>query len=64
MYDITVIGGDLITVKLVLSISKTSKVRVYGLEYADDLRENENIIFVDSLKEAVDKSKVIIAPMP
>lgn len=64
MYDITVIGGDLITVKLVQSISKTSKVYVYGLEYADDLRENDNIIFVDSLKEAVDKSRVIIAPMP
>lgn len=64
MYDITVVGGDLITVKLVQNISKTNKVFVYGLEYAEELRNNENIIFTQSLEEAIEKGKVIIAPMP
>ncbi len=64
MFDITVIGGDLITVKLVQNISRTNKVYVYGLEYADELRGNTNIIFAESLKDAVDKNKIIIAPIP
>lgn len=64
MYSISVIGGDLITVKLVNIISKINKVTIFGLEYAEELRDNPNIIFSDSLESAVNESKVIIAPMP
>lgn len=64
MYSISVIGGDLITVKLVNLISKNHKVVVFGLEYADELRNNSNIIFADNLENAINESKVIIAPIP
>lgn len=64
MEDIAVIGGDLITVKLVKELSKTNKVIVFGLEYADELRDVANIVFADSLKEAVENNRVIVAPMP
>ena len=64
MYDITIVGGDLITVKLVQELSKTNKITVFGLEYAEEIKESENIFIANSLKEAVDKNKIIIAPMP
>lgn len=64
MYDVTVVGGDLITVKLVQIISKTNKVTVFGLEYAEELRDNPNIVFANSLEDAVKSNKVVIAPIP
>lgn len=64
MYSISVIGGDLITVKLVNIISKTNKVVIFGLEYAEELMGNDNIVFADSLESAINESKVIIGPMP
>ncbi len=64
MYDIAIIGGDLITVHLAKLLSKTNKITVFGLEYSDDLKEIKNIFFANSLEEAINNNKIIIAPMP
>lgn len=62
---ISVIGGDLRIIKLVEMLAKDGvKVFTYGLEEAECLEENEKIIQVQSLDEVLQKSKIIIGPIP
>ncbi len=64
--NISIIGGDLRIVRLAeLYAGEEKTVYTYGLEKC--LRKNkksENIIMCESLKEAVDKSDIIISGMP
>ena len=39
-------------------------VYTYGLEKAEELKENKNIIFCEKLIEAVKKVQVVIGPIP
>lgn len=62
--SISVIGGDLRSVKLIELLSKEKKVYTYGFDTADDIMENSNIEFCKDYKDAIKKSNVIIAPIP
>lgn len=62
---ISIIGGDLRIVKLTeLLIKDDFKVYTYGVENADELVENKNLIKCNSIKEVVDSSNIILGPMP
>jgi len=63
--SISVIGGDLRTIKLIELLSKDGMlVYTYGVELADDIYNNPNIVFCNDYKDAIEKSKIIIAPIP
>lgn len=64
MEDITIIGGDLITVEVVKKMAKNRKVHVFALEYAEELRDNKNIIMEKTLQDAINASRIIMGPMP
>ena len=60
-----IIGGDLRIVKLAKMLADDgNKVYTYGLENADELKENPNIIMVEKLTEAVKDIEIIIGPIP
>lgn len=60
-----VIGGDLRIVKLAKMLANDgNKVYTYGLEKADELKENPNIIMCEKLSEVVKNTEVIIGPIP
>ena len=63
--EFAIIGGDLRTIKLakILAI-EGNMVYTYGLEKAEELKENKNIIFCEKLIEAVKKVQVVIGPIP
>ena len=61
---ITVIGGDLRTVKLVKMLAEENEITTYGLDQATELSGIANIKQEDSLEQAIKKSDIIIAPMP
>ena len=61
----TVIGGDLRTIKLAEMLANDgAKIYTYGLEKADELKENKNIIFCEKLKQAVIDTQIILGPIP
>lgn len=63
--NFTVVGGDLRIIKLIKMLAiDGNKVYIYGLEKADELEENENIIMCSKLQEAVKNSDIIIGPIP
>jgi len=63
--NFTVVGGDLRIIKLTKMLaSDGNKVYVYGLEKAEELKENENITICNKLTEAVKNSDIIIGPIP
>ena len=63
--SISVIGGDLRSIKLIELLSMDGvKVYIYGFDYADELADNPNIVNCKTYKEAIKKSQVIIAPIP
>lgn len=63
--NFTVVGGDLRIIKLAKMLSEDGNiVYTYGLEKAEELKDCENIILCDSLKEATDKSQIIVGPIP
>ena len=52
--EFAIIGGDLRTIKLAKILAKEGNmVYTYGLEKAEELKENKNIIFCEKLIEAV-----------
>lgn len=62
---ISVVGGDLRIVKLVeLLASDGYKVYTYGLENAESLMNNENVVMADTMEEATNMTKIVVGPIP
>lgn len=60
-----IIGGDLRIVKLADMLAKEeNQIYVYGLENAEDLKSNKNIIQCDTIKKAVQDVEIVIGPIP
>lgn len=63
--NFAVVGGDLRIVKLVKMLAEEgNKVYTYGLEKADELKENSNIVMCEKLLDVVKNTEVIIGPIP
>lgn len=63
--NFTVIGGDLRIIKLAKMLATDGNiVYTYGLEKAEEIKENDNIILCNNLEEATKKSQIIIGPIP
>lgn len=62
---ISVIGGDLRSVKLIELLANDGfEIYVYGFEMADQILDNSKIKKCKNLAEAMEKSKVIVGPIP
>jgi len=62
---ISIIGGDLRSVKLIEMLSNDNfEVCIYGLDEAESLMKNEKIVKVDSVEEAINNSDIIVGPIP
>ena len=62
---ISVIGGDLRLSNLAKMLAiDTNEVSVFGMENANEIMENKDIIKCNSIEEAVDKSEIIIGSIP
>ncbi len=60
-----IIGGDLRIVKLAEMLAKDeNQIYVYGLEKAEDLKNNSNIIQCDTIKKAIQNVEIVIGPIP
>lgn len=68
--NFSIIGGDLRTVKLAEMLSEENQVYIYGLEESNICKnatmgeETNKINVCKSLEEAIQKSKIILGPMP
>lgn len=63
--EFAVIGGDLRIIKLAKMLAKEDNlVYTYGLEKAEELKQNANIIFCNKMSEAVKETQVVIGPIP
>ncbi len=64
--NFAVIGGDLRIIKLVKMLAdEGNTVYTFGLEKAEELKENENIIFTEKLSKAIPEDvEVVIGPIP
>ena len=62
----SIIGGDLRTIKLAKMLANEgNKIYTYGLEKAEELKENSNIIFTEKISKAIPKDvEVVIGPIP
>lgn len=64
--NFAVIGGDLRIIKLVKMLAEDgNKVYTFGLEKAEELKDDENIVFAEKLSKAIpDDVEVVIGPIP
>ena len=63
--NFSIIGGDLRIIKLAKMLAEDgNNVYTYGMEKAEELKENKNIIMCNKLQETVKKSEIIIGPIP
>lgn len=63
--NFTVVGGDLRIIKLAQMLANDgNKVYAYGVEKAEELKDNNNIVICEKLTEAIKNSEVIIGPIP
>ena len=64
--NFAVIGGDLRIIKLVDMLAKDgNKVYTYGLEKAEELKQNSNVIMCEKLNKAIREDiEVVIGPIP
>lgn len=63
--NFSVIGGDLRIIKLSKMLAKDgNKLYLYGLEKAEELKNDTNIMICENLQEAVKNSDIIIGPIP
>lgn len=63
--NFTIIGGDLRIIKLAKMLSLDGNtVYAYGVEKAEELKQNPKIVICDKLQEAVKNSEIIIGPIP
>ena len=64
-YRVAIVGGDLRIVKLSIMLAKdNNEVYVFGLENAEDLKDNSNIIQCDTIKKAIQNVDIVIGPIP
>ena len=64
-HKFAIIGGDLRIVKLAEMLAKDeNEIYVYGLEKAEDIKNNPNIIQCDSIKKAIQDVEIVIGPIP
>ena len=64
--NFAIVGGDLRIIKLANMLAKDGNtVYTYGLEKADELKENSNIIFCDKLSKTIGNDvEIVIGPIP
>ena len=64
--NFAVIGGDLRMIKLAQMLAKDGNtIYTYGLEKAEELKGNQNIIFSEKLSKAIPENvEVVIGPIP
>ena len=64
--NFAIVGGDLRIIKLANMLAKDGNtVYTYGLEKAEELKENSNIIFCDKLSKAIGNDvEIVIGPIP
>ena len=63
--NFSIIGGDLRIIKLAKMLAEDgNNVYTYGMEKAEELKENKNIIMCNKLQETVKKSEIVIGPIP
>lgn len=63
--NFALIGGDLRGVKLAQMLANDgNKIYTFGLEKAEELKENNNIIICEKLNYAIKSSEIIIGPIP
>ena len=63
--NFSIIGGDLRIIKLAKMLAEDgNKVYTYGMEKAEELKENKNIIMCNKLQETVKNSEIVIGPIP
>ena len=64
-HRVAIVGGDLRIVKLAIMLAKdNNEVYVFGLENAEDLKDNDNIIQCDTIKKAIQNVDIVIGPIP
>ena len=64
-YRVAIVGGDLRIVKLAIMLAKdNNEVYVFGLENAEDLKDNDNIIQCDTIKKVIQNVDIVIGPIP
>lgn len=64
-HKVAIIGGDLRIVKLATMLAKdNNEVYVFGLENAEDLKDNSNIIQCDTIKKVIQNVDIVIGPIP
>ena len=62
--NFSIIGGDLRIIKLAKMLAEDgNNVYTYGMEKAEELKENKNIIMCNKLQETVKKSEIVIGPI-
>lgn len=62
---VSIIGGDLKSVKLIELLAKEDfLIYTYGLENSEELIESSNVKKCATVEEAVNKSEIIIGPVP
>ena len=60
-----IIGGDLRIIKLAVMLAKEqNEIFMYGLEKAEELKNNSNIKQCESIKKAIQKVEIVIGPIP
>lgn len=60
-----IIGGDLRMIKLAKILAKEQNmVYTYGIEKAEELKQEENIIFCEKMQKAIKEAEVVIGPIP
>ncbi len=64
-HKISIIGGDLRIVKLAEMLANDrNEIYVYALENAEEIKCNSNIVFCDSITEAINDTEIVIGPIP
>ena len=60
-----IIGGDLRIIKLAIMLARDqNEIFVYGLEKAEELKNNPNIKYCESIKKAIQEVEIVIGPIP
>ena len=63
--NISILGGDLRIIKLARILKDDGfNVYTYGLENANDIQDDDEIVMCNSLNDAIDKSHIIISAIP
>ena len=60
-----IIGGDLRIIKLAKMLAREqNEIFIYGLEKAEELKNNPNIKHCESIKKAIQEVEIVIGPIP